>query len=603
MNIDKHPIRWFCWILLLLALTCTSPAQAEMRELEMAQLSDHAYSSEGAPKGWERIHTVESHIGLSWTLFERHSVHGRVERVLAFRGTEGLKDMVTNLLQPAAPVLQYQEALVDAKRIIENTDKRANYSLVVTGHSLGGALAQYVSFHTGVPAVVFNSAPVGFASRKTFCLDCGEIDNTRSKLAQTNITNVWVEGDPVHGLHQWTIPGKQLGRQYMLPANRSMKFFTRHEIKTVTSLLSGLDDLGTPIRSHSISGARFISQKFSISRDKLVNFADTVGTLARAVKTLHDEGQLKIPNQDLKRVFVAPDDIFLDTLEHLQSLQSFQLALEKDIERAGIDGFMQLQSHTREEIARFGLQTMPALIEVLERQGLVRKGFAVPTLGVENVVAAAASHAGRGYATNDTVTSYIDGVNSAAWGGLGLAVSGGNLKVASAFQSLGSLAANAGRVTTASTFEKIYDRHNGIDDALVENWRTAQQSNMARGIKLQSVQQFYANDANLLEKIGNRRITESNRSFGISPPSTASVTVTRHKRSSISYREQCSRGRCWTSEHKVLSGPLRPTQGPGGVLAELKVEERETSDDTLNTAAKSAEDALKAKPDSFIVTY
>src|SRR5690625_6409406 len=33
-------------------------------------------------------------------------------------------------------------------------------SYVITGHSLGGSLAQYAAFYTGRPAVTFNTAPM-----------------------------------------------------------------------------------------------------------------------------------------------------------------------------------------------------------------------------------------------------------------------------------------------------------------------------------------------------------------------------------------------------------------------------------------------------------
>jgi hypothetical protein len=63
------------------------------------------------------------------------------------------------LLNPTkAPSSQYEMAEILVRVAID----RFNSGIVLTGHSLGGGLAQYASMKTGLRAITFNSAGVGF---------------------------------------------------------------------------------------------------------------------------------------------------------------------------------------------------------------------------------------------------------------------------------------------------------------------------------------------------------------------------------------------------------------------------------------------------------
>lgn len=79
------------------------------------------------------------------------------EAILAFRGTTTKSDWLTN----AGTVLPvYSDQLRSARQLADSA--RALYPKVAfVGHSLGGAMAQVARFHTGLQAVIFNSAPIG----------------------------------------------------------------------------------------------------------------------------------------------------------------------------------------------------------------------------------------------------------------------------------------------------------------------------------------------------------------------------------------------------------------------------------------------------------
>ncbi|MCV9937210.1 lipase family protein [Boseaceae bacterium BT-24-1] len=67
----------------------------------------------------------------------------------------------SKLLNPrGAPSTQYDVADLVTKAAIK---LKGNADLVLTGHSLGGGLAQYAAIRNGLKAIVFNSAGIGFS--------------------------------------------------------------------------------------------------------------------------------------------------------------------------------------------------------------------------------------------------------------------------------------------------------------------------------------------------------------------------------------------------------------------------------------------------------
>ncbi|MCX7049933.1 MAG: DUF2974 domain-containing protein, partial [Candidatus Sumerlaeota bacterium] len=130
----------------------------------MAALSDAAYtdtkdsSGEVLPPGeWGRDHEiVDKSIGFYAVVFKNND--NPPKRVLAFRGTEtnkgfweGNKDVSTDVKNAASvSTEQYRMAAMAAK------DLKKNYPdspIFLTGHSLGGGLAEYAGALTGLETV------------------------------------------------------------------------------------------------------------------------------------------------------------------------------------------------------------------------------------------------------------------------------------------------------------------------------------------------------------------------------------------------------------------------------------------------------------------
>lgn len=110
------------------------------------------------------------------------------KRVIVFEGTGSKEDWAANLAQPFIIPAQYKEALKFTKEVIErcSNDPGCNKNdIVVTGHSLGGGLAQYVSMMIGADVKAYTFNPAGLWGPTT-----ESIDTAKAR----NITNFYTEG-------------------------------------------------------------------------------------------------------------------------------------------------------------------------------------------------------------------------------------------------------------------------------------------------------------------------------------------------------------------------------------------------------------------------
>lgn len=194
-------------------------SQASLEALPFARLANAAYSTPDKtadgwrlkadwtavladalaisnPKAMDRLARLGGRSGFSAAIYEKG---GRF--VLTFRGTEGTSDAsdwVTNVEQATGLRVgnQYDFAL----RIVRAAQHQYGDDLVLTGHSLGGGLAQYSAWKfPALRAITFNAAPIA---------------RTPSSAGNLpNVVNVVVDRDPVSSLS-----GRQLGYvTYIIP--------------------------------------------------------------------------------------------------------------------------------------------------------------------------------------------------------------------------------------------------------------------------------------------------------------------------------------------------------------------------------------------------
>jgi hypothetical protein len=108
-------------------------------------------------------------------------ISGNGKIVIAFKGTDNWGDVLTDIRQLKAVPIQYTQALMFVKRVLAMGGVSPE-NIVVTGHSLGGGMAQYVASAFGLKAVTFNPAPLSAATIKS----ASELKNGRGVASITN---------------------------------------------------------------------------------------------------------------------------------------------------------------------------------------------------------------------------------------------------------------------------------------------------------------------------------------------------------------------------------------------------------------------------------
>lgn len=165
--------------------------------LTYASLSNAAYGSGAVPMGWALLRTSPpSDIGFA-AIAVRNEVTGEI--VIAYRGTDGLKDFNNSNLQLALQndvPNQYTEA--NAFYTAISNDYGPNITLA--GHSLGGSLAQLVGAISGRRTYTFNAPGV-----QTIYSRLEDAQDGVTASSFTNINNYNMAFDPASML------GVQLG--------------------------------------------------------------------------------------------------------------------------------------------------------------------------------------------------------------------------------------------------------------------------------------------------------------------------------------------------------------------------------------------------------
>jgi len=184
----------------------------------MASLADSVYQDHGAPPGYTRLSDDPGNLPPRLRKFKFHDSTSGFDAalyrapqgglVIAYRGTEKTKlnDWTTDLEQAAGfQSDQYDEAVDLAKRV------QASYpgeSVEITGHSLGGGLAQVGSAATGYSATTFNAAGINPATFERY----------DAIPADVNSQNYTVQGELLTTSQSWLPVPAASGEQITLEA-------------------------------------------------------------------------------------------------------------------------------------------------------------------------------------------------------------------------------------------------------------------------------------------------------------------------------------------------------------------------------------------------
>lgn len=274
-----------------------------------AKLSQNAYKDDSSFNwnGWIRkdsflinlvkaidiIPAIKVINGLDMALYDNPA---RKEMVLAFRGTELLTDpgdRFTDITQAFGAIpLQYIEAAYITYFL--QSKKPSGYRFIVTGHSLGGGIAQFIANLFGLTAYTFNTAPLGL-SASTVSKLFGSFSNPAILNVVLKIKDYyWFGNDLIANL-----PGLLFGRSVYIPVNgmdSPIDLYDLHSIDntvvpTIEQKLAiinidlelgckGLSPMisldGIPIRI--ISGSNFHGETYFTDSDGSYKFLEFEGT-------------------------------------------------------------------------------------------------------------------------------------------------------------------------------------------------------------------------------------------------------------------------------------------------------------------------------------
>ena len=261
---------------------------------ELATLSSAAYQNTGAPSGWSRldIPIPQNQVGYHGAAFKNNATD---EIVVANRGTEPASSLDrTADLQMAANQLpdQYQFAKQFLDQVL-NDPSNAGASITITGHSLGGSLAQLLAAETGLSATTFN--PYG-------AKDLIPAINTRyglsldSNAAFNNITNHQTALDGVSRLPGSTQIGKiqthlapsesvaavlVAGSALRSPATfittyMAERFIWSHSIERFTQEVFSPPTLTYPVAKDFVDFARSLGDQIDAIEQGIISAADPV---------------------------------------------------------------------------------------------------------------------------------------------------------------------------------------------------------------------------------------------------------------------------------------------------------------------------------------
>lgn len=164
---------------------------AQMANNSYGQAGDK-YDSDGydfvLPSDYKVKHHKNGEYGFAYSIYKKFKQQKLEEVIIAYRGTEGLTNFddvyYGNILAKQNPLAI--DLYLKTKKKLEDEGYK-NIPIVVTGHSLGGALAIHTSINVpeNVPYFVFNSSPRFKDFKKYKDQNIKKLMNTRNSIVET----------------------------------------------------------------------------------------------------------------------------------------------------------------------------------------------------------------------------------------------------------------------------------------------------------------------------------------------------------------------------------------------------------------------------------
>lgn len=204
--------------------------------LTYAKLSSAVYGRNVTEGAWDRLDDEVGQYGFHASTYKNRYT-GQI--VIAFQGTctgdavvDCVSDLTTDLVGVATISSQQIQAIDYVKKIISNPDYGQNVQL--TGHSLGGGLAQTAAAVLGLEVVTFNSATV---NNVTHLIDI-------LKTGVPNVTNIVMTGDTINPSSKlFGIAGRDYGKNVYLDFEiQSLNVLGEHGLTNIINSLTAMSN-------------------------------------------------------------------------------------------------------------------------------------------------------------------------------------------------------------------------------------------------------------------------------------------------------------------------------------------------------------------------
>ena len=369
-----------------------------------------------------------------------------------------------------------------------------------------------------------------------------------------------------------------------------------------TSLLSIRHAAAQPLQNSAAkqiqdAQADYAATQVDITRDFLTEFADNLKTLADFGSLLYGARDLKLPSdaspatqaffariQPMQNWLAGGGSEIPDQYDLLQKIYEVADAIRQDLARPQTDPMMAaLSSHTLETLGGLGLDwvTNANVLQKLADTGKISQPFAkfsgFLSFGADDLAAGIAGGVGSGnWQDPETAAHLLDALNRGAWAAVGFLVSGGDREVADLFSSAAGFAGAFVRGHTVDMFATAYMKLGGFDQAILDQYVSAQQARVAHNQAPVSFEDFVGFDPEILRAIDPTQRGAADAMFGLhvppSPPrDTTQVTVIT-RTTYDHYNEVCQSGFCVRTDLTSAphSDPSGSADGRGGVKFDIK---------------------------------
>lgn len=530
-------------------------------------------------QGWRELNRAnkpDGHRGdaLQFQVYQKAHSDGTIERVIAFAGTDKLIDHYTNAVQGVVPWGYVFSQYAQAREIVEAHQQEArrnpNIKLSVTGHSMGGGMAQYASFMNNVPAYVFQSAAV---NRQALVggSPLGHVKGAQAAQAwaKGNIVNIQSIGDFIHAT-----PGVQLGdialvsmapivgkdgQRLISHGRATRKFKEFHNIGNMNDLLKYQVAVGPDVAPEPVY---FDRKTYTGLRNSLFSSYQGLTSVIDTTDIVLNYELFDKTSRKIETFSSAQPKLITTPMRIMSHISKVVGAMDKDIEQASSGGQVRVSSETLHAVGQVAFSEFIGLKWTGNKFNGARFNTAVIFAegGFDLARGVEISLNGGSERKIEGVTLAFDGFNRLAAAGLGLAVSGGNKDVAAAFAGTAQLAAETGRWATFNPMLRWQARRSGADKRILDNYHNAMRVRIAKGLKAIHFEEFVRNEPFQLAIVNSDIRKRAHAEYNLGPYKKRSRMMIRRTRNT--WREVCIRG--WCSRTPIdVSELQKATQAKG----------------------------------------